>query len=246
MVSAMRLDRPRSAGNRVRAISASPRDEALLAEHGADLVDGRVGAGEHQLRRPEVVVGLLCPGGADARQQPLQGGAEPVLVVVVDRFEQVLVEVVQLLNARLGNLELPLAHDPDDHRWSSWAGAFRVGASAVSPAWSSGAGAGSAVSARPPSCLAVVGPLSSPLIRESSASTMASAEVRCSSASRRSLVMARLSRAPEAISSSSAPARDCICATLSSARCMAMPTSPISSPMPETASLMRVCASAAV
>src|SRR6266536_2186223 len=235
MVSAMRLDRPRSAGNRVRAISASPRDEALLAEHGADLVDGRVRAGEHQLRRSEVVVGQLCPGGADARQQPLQGGAEPVLVVGVDRFEQVLVEVVQVLDALLGNLELPLAHDPDDHRCSSWAGALGV-SSARSP-WSSRAGAGSAVSAWVPSCLAVVGPPSSPLMRESSASTMASAEVRCSSASRRSLVMASLSRAP---------ARDCICATLSSARCMAMPTSPISSPMPETASLMRVCASAAV
>jgi hypothetical protein len=54
------------------------------------------------------------------------------------------------------------------------------------------------------------------------------------------------SRAPEAISSSIAPARACIWAVLSSARWMAMPTSPISSEMPENASLMRVCASAAV
>ncbi len=54
------------------------------------------------------------------------------------------------------------------------------------------------------------------------------------------------SRAPEAISSSIAPARACICAVLSSARCTAMPTSPISSEMPENASLIRVCASAAV
>ena len=54
------------------------------------------------------------------------------------------------------------------------------------------------------------------------------------------------SSAPDAISSSIAPARACICAVLSWARWTAMPTSPISSEMPETASPIRVCASAAV
>ena len=54
------------------------------------------------------------------------------------------------------------------------------------------------------------------------------------------------SSAPDAISSSMAPARACIWAVLSSARWIAIPTSPISSPMPDIASLMRVCASAAV
>jgi len=54
------------------------------------------------------------------------------------------------------------------------------------------------------------------------------------------------SSAPEAISSSIAPARACIWAVLSSARWIAMPTSPISSEMPEKASLIRVWASAAV
>ena len=54
------------------------------------------------------------------------------------------------------------------------------------------------------------------------------------------------SRAPEAISSSMAPARAFICSVLSSARWMAIPTSPISSEMPVKASLIRVCASAAV
>ena len=42
------------------------------------------------------------------------------------------------------------------------------------------------------------------------------------------------------------PARACICATLSSALCMASPTSPISSEIPATASPILVCASAAV
>ena len=64
-------------------------------------------------------------------------------------------------------------------------------------------------------------------------------------------VVARLielasSSAPEAISSSMAPARACICWVLSSARWTARPTSPISSEMPENASLIRVWASAAV
>ena len=54
------------------------------------------------------------------------------------------------------------------------------------------------------------------------------------------------SSAPEAISSSIAPARACIWAVLSSARWMARPTSPISSPIPDMASLILVCASAAV
>ena len=53
------------------------------------------------------------------------------------------------------------------------------------------------------------------------------------------------SSAPEASSSSMAPARACIWAVLSSARWIARPTSPISSEMPVKASLMRVCASAA-
>ena len=56
----------------------------------------------------------------------------------------------------------------------------------------------------------------------------------------------RSSSAPEASSSSIAPARACSCAVLSSARWMAMPTSPISSEMPEKASPIRVCAWAAV
>jgi hypothetical protein len=39
-VPTMRLVRPWSAGNRVRAISKSPRDESLVAEDLANFVDG--------------------------------------------------------------------------------------------------------------------------------------------------------------------------------------------------------------
>ena len=51
---------------------------------------------------------------------------------------------------------------------------------------------------------------------------------------------------PEARSSSTAPARACIWAILSWARCIAMPVSLIDSEMPETASPIFVCAWAAV
>src|ERR671933_780188 len=105
MVSTMRLVRPMSAGNLLPAISASPRDEALLAEHGTDLLDGRVGARQHQLGRAEIVLRQLLAGGADAGQQALEGRAEPLLVVGLDRFLELLVEPVQLVHALLWNFE---------------------------------------------------------------------------------------------------------------------------------------------
>src|SRR5215218_4956015 len=239
MVPSMRLVRPASAGNRVRAIRSSPRDEPLVAEDLANFVNGGVGAGQDQVGGAEVVGRQLLAGAADAGQQGLEGGRELGLVAAVDRLGQVVVQPVELVDVALGDLELPLATDPDDHRRSSSTGASAgVGAGAASGAASwSGA----------PSCLAVVlPPVSSPLRRDSSASTAGSANPRSSSAWSRSLDMEASSRAPEAISSSRAPERACIWATLSSARCMARPTSPISSPIPEMASLTLVWASAAV
>ena len=87
-----------------------------------------------------------------------------------------------------------------------------------------------------------------PLSAASSASTSAWELIASSSRLMSSprLIELASSRAPEAISSSTAPARACICWVLSSARCTASPTSPISSEMPENASPMRVWASAAV
>ena len=77
---------------------------------------------------------------------------------------------------------------------------------------------------------------SEPELRASSSRVMSSPALSCEASS----------RAPEAISSSMAWPRACIWAVLSSARWMARPTSPISSPMPDIASPMRVWASAAV
>src|SRR5215211_2079677 len=236
MVPSMRLVRPASAGNRVLAIRSSPRDEPLVAEDLAYFVNGCVGAGQDQVGGADPVGRQLLAGRADTGQQRLQGGGELGLVAAVDRLGQVVVQPVELVDVALGDVELALAADADDHRRSSSTGA-------CAGAW----GAAVASSAGASSCLAVVlEPVSSPRSRASSASTAGSARPRSSSAWSRSLDMEASSRAPEAISSSRAPERACIWATLSSARCMARPTSPISSPIPEMASLTRVWASAAV
>src|SRR5215211_4740906 len=241
MVPSMRLVRPASAGNRVLAIRSSPRDEPLVAEDLANFMDGCVGTGQDQVGGAEVVGRQLLAGRADAGEQGLEGGRELGLVAAVDRLGQVAVEPVELVDVALGDLELALAADADDHRRSSSAGAS---AGASVGAW---APERAVASSGASSCLAVVlPPVSSPLRRVSSASTAGSANPRSSSAWSRSLDMEASSRAPEAISSSRAPERACIWATLSSARCMARPTSPISSPIPEMASLTRVWASAAV
>src|SRR5215216_7267520 len=158
MVPSMRLVRPASAGNRVLAIRSSPRDEPLVAEDLANFMDGCVGTGQDQVGGAEVVGRQLLAGRADAGEQGLEGGRELGLVAAVDRLGQVAVEPVELVDVALGDLELALAADPDDHRRSSSTGA------------SAGAGAldGAASWSGAPSCLAVVlVPVSSPLRRDS-------------------------------------------------------------------------------
>ena len=89
-------------------------------------------------------------------------------------------------------------------------------------------------------------PDNSAFIAANVSSTSLVLAIRSSSAVIESLpVPVASSRAPEAMSSSMAPARACIDCVLSSARWMAIPTSPSSSEMPEKASLILVCASAA-
>src|SRR5918996_2569914 len=158
MVPSMRLVRPASAGNRVRAIRSSPRNEPLVAEDLANFVDGCVGTGQDQVGGADPVGREFLAGAADAGQQGLEGGRELGLVAAVDRLGQVAVQPVELVDVALGDLELALAADADDHRRSSSAGAS-AGAWAL---------AGAAASSGAPSCLAVVlPPGSSPLRRGS-------------------------------------------------------------------------------
>src|SRR5215218_7802491 len=158
MVPSMRLVRPASAGNRVLAIRSSPRDEPLVAEDLANFMDGCVGTGQDQVGGAEVVGRQLLAGRADAGEQGLEGGRELGLVAAVDRLGQVAVEPVELVEVALGDLELALAADADDHRWSSSTGASAGAWAPERAVASSGAS----------SCLAVVlPPVSSPLRRAS-------------------------------------------------------------------------------
>src|SRR5215218_4514185 len=166
MVPSMRLVRPASAGNRVLAIRPSPRDEPLVAEDLANFMDGCVGTGQDEVGGAEVVGRQHLAGRADAGEQGLEGGRELGLVAAVDRLGQVAVEPVELVDVALGDLELALAADADDHRRSSSAGAS---AGASVGAW---APERAVASSGASSCLAVVlPPVSSPLRRVSSAST---------------------------------------------------------------------------
>src|ERR1700683_1347077 len=179
-------------------------------------------------------------------------------------------ELVQLGADGILDLELALAEDPDDHdpspSWGSpgrsdtgmpagWAcsagagGAYGACAWAcawAACAWAAWAAWASPLAEVPSSCLGAAAVIS-PLSMASSRSTSLLALIMSSSLWMSSrLPPTASSSAPEAISSSIAPARACIWAVLSSARWIAMPTSPISSEMPENASFILVCASAAV
>src|SRR5262245_8077886 len=111
IVPSMRLVRPASAGNRVRAISASPRDEPLVAEDLANFMDSGFGAGQDQVGRAVPVRRQLLADGADTGQQGLQGRSELSVVAAVDRLGQLVVQAVELVDVAVGHLELTLTAD---------------------------------------------------------------------------------------------------------------------------------------
>src|SRR5438067_6866739 len=150
-----------------------------------------------------------------------QAAAEGCLVAFLHGVDQGVVELVELVQRFGGHLELALAQDAQDHFASSPEAPISFGGGAPEP--------------------------SSAFILASSASTEEPA-VRASSWAWMSPPGRAVtsSRAPDASSSSTAPARACMEVVLSSARWMASPTSPISSEMPDTASPILVWASAAV
>src|SRR6266496_1240861 len=192
----------------------------------------------------------------------MQRGGEGGLIVAVDGRLELGVQAVQLGDGRVVDPELVLTEDPDDHEgspscgsagrsdagmlagWACWDG----GAYPVSCAWVACPGPVPLLPLAPPSSCFGAPAVISPLSLLSSRSTSLLADIMSSSLwmSSRRLPPTASSSAPEAISSSMAPARACIWAVLSSARWIAMPTSPISSEMPVNASLILVCASAAV
>src|SRR5690348_14331055 len=82
IVRAMRVWSPRSARNRVVAMSAG--DEPFLAEQVSDLGQPRIGGGQDEVRRHERVVGHGDAHLAHPAEQRGQSAAERALVVAVD------------------------------------------------------------------------------------------------------------------------------------------------------------------
>src|SRR5581483_1046493 len=191
------------------------RDEALAREQLARLVEREVLRRQHGVRRHELLVREAGAAVADGRGQRLQPVPERALIVRLDGSHDRIVELVQPLEQRVVDAELPLAEQPDDHV------------------------------ASPSICFGASPCPSSAFIFASSSSTWLPCEICASCRSMSSPDEVRSVSAPDAVSSSTAFARACICSVLSFARWIASPTSAISSPIPVAASLIRTCASAA-
>src|SRR3954463_16603132 len=197
------------------------RDQALARELVAGLGERDVPRRHDHVGDNELLVRQRVAVGRDELEQLVEELAKAGLVALLDRAHRAVVELVEAVAVLVGDLELTLAGDADDHAPSL--PSPRAGASP------------------PPE------PISA-FILASSSSTWAPAPSDASSRSMSSCpspswVMS--SNVPAASSSSTAPARARICSVLSSARWIASPTSAICSPTPWAASEIWTWASAA-
>src|SRR5579859_5491096 len=219
------------------------RDQAFTGEIVPDVLHRAVRGREDHIRPLETVVGHLLPVPAYEVHHLLKDLAELLLVTGLAGGHGPVVQLIQRLDVVLQQLVLALRGDPDDHCAEPCEGseagaaspACRAPESPPAPAPSSPAGGELPVP-------------SSAFIFSSSASTSVELE---SCLSWRSMSSSpepswvRSSNVPAASSSPAAWARAFMFSVLSSARCMARPTSAISSPTPVAASEIRTCASAA-
>src|SRR4051794_12019349 len=213
--------------------SGSVRDEAFTRELVTGLLERQVGGRDDHVGLLQHVVADGLAVGADELDEGGEGGVEGLLVSGLDGADDLVVELVEPVGVRVREVVLPLRGDPDDHAGRSWEGAG-AGVDAGSPEPSAAWGA-------------VPWP-SSARSRLRSSSTAEAEDSSCSWRSMSSWPAVRLSwssNAPEASSSSMALARARMFSVLSTARCIAIPTSAISSPTPDAASEIRTEASAA-
>src|ERR1700686_3062838 len=184
----------------------------MLRELLARAVLGR----EDQLRRREVLGGQRRTVLAHRREQAGEGGAGGLVVPRGDGGLELCVDRVQAVKQLVGDLVLPLFLDTDDHR-----GAPSVGGSVACFATPSAAGGGCALS--------LASSTSTSLWLESCESWRSMSSSPLPSA-------VRSSNVPASCNSPTASARAFMFSVLSTARCIAMPTSAISSPTPLAAS----------
>src|SRR4051794_31100796 len=219
--------RPATPLPRPRVSPTSVGDEPVAGEPLAGLGERQVRRRQDDVRLHEVLAGERRALAAHQLEQLLEDLVEAVLVARLHGGDGVVVELVQAVRVPVREQVLPLGGDADDHDWLSdcfWGS---------SPA---------------PSACGALPWLSSAFSRARSSST---ADCDVSWVSWRSMSSwpavseSWSSNAPAASSSSIAFARARMFSVLSTARCMAMPTSAISSPTPDAASEIFTCASAA-
>src|SRR5580692_5458431 len=193
-----------------------------LGEESLGLFERGVWEGNHQIGWGECVVGHGLAGGADGVREGGQRRGELLLVTTVDGVHDGGVQLLERRSLPVGDRVLPFAQDPDDHDAESLCSAAPSSAAGGAPAPTSAFSAAS------------------------SASTVEVVEALLSWAWMSSTGLVRSVSAPEASSSSMAPARACMPSILSWALCIDMPASLIDAEMPDTASPILVWASAAV
>src|SRR5690349_2344134 len=227
-----------------RSSCRPPRDEPLVAQHRSNVGEAGPIVRENQIGDDEIVVGdrpAFLPYGCE---QGVQSLVERGLVVGVGGRLEPVVENVEVLD--VVHVELSFAEDTNDHPRpppSCWLSVLSAAGGLSTAGCDPSTGTGAVCPGRPTTASAREGPDSWRFIWASSSSTCDPPRAESSSFWMSSLRPDRVvtsSSAPEDRSPSRAWERACIWAVLSSARCIARPTSPISSEMPATDSLMRV------
>src|SRR4051794_25372053 len=207
----------------------SIRDQAVAGEVLAGLDEREIGRREDEVRLGEVLRAERRALAAHELEQLLERLVEAVLVPRFHGGDRVVVQLVEPVRVLVREPVLALGGDPDDHGLLSGC--------AGSPSPDSRACGGG-----------VVPWPSSAFIRARSSSTADCELSWCSCRSMSSwpaVSESWSSNAPEASSSSIAFARARMFSVLSTARCIAIPTSAISSPTPDAASEILTEASAA-
>src|SRR6476469_1182562 len=95
--------------------STSARDQAVVAQELADLVDGRVRRRKDEVRLVEGVDVVVRPARTYGGQQALQRRAEHRLVAGLDGTLDLGVQAVEGVEGVVVEVVLPLTEDPDDH-----------------------------------------------------------------------------------------------------------------------------------
>src|SRR5206468_515238 len=210
------------------------RNKPLAAELGARLFERHVGWRQDQVRSDQLILAHGPTFAANEVQHAPERRLELLLVRRPAHSDHLIVELAELRPRLFWKLVLSLGRYPDDHgACCSCCGDCFCSTPPPEPAPSSPA------DPAPSSAFIFWSSESTSLEEDSSLSWRSMSSSPWPSA-------VRSSNVPAASSSPTAPARAFMFSVLSTARCIASPTSAICSPTPVAASEIRTCASAAL